>query len=420
MASDREQSDGHPLASAGRSLRPPPKPNRLRPAAAVPDEDPTVRVFSRETGADGELLIPTVRPGAPAEPPALPEVAAASDPDASSSALVRLPAPPPLPSASRPSPVVALEIPKNLAGARRLLGGRYPRIGAIFAVGVLVGSIGAVSVMRNRAAPVVEGAVLAATSTPDAAKRAPAAPGAKAIEPAPEPERGAKPESAASGEVDGLNRESLEPPVSGSTAPSCRQLLGKSLVERHDPKAALRETLRGKRELVRGNVPEAQAAYCKALAWDRSNIDRRVNLGRLFLVRRDWEKAAEYGQSALKLDPKSRRALAVVGDAWAALHKTKQARAAMLAAERKPNPGASELALIVRRDMALARRVERLQDFTLAERLYRRVLLLEPEHTGAMKGIASCLHRIGDHRAAEIWARRAEAPRGSATGSRQG
>jgi tetratricopeptide (TPR) repeat protein len=177
--------------------------------------------------------------------------------------------------------------------------------------------------------------------------------------------------------------------------------------------AAQRETRLANRELVRGNVPEAQAAYCKALMWDRKNVDRHVNLGRLFLVRRDWKQAAEYGKSALALAPNDPRALGVVGDAWAALHKTEEARAAWLKVEGKPNPSASDVRLVVRRNMALAQRVQRLNDFSLAERLYRRVLLFSPEHAGATKGIASCLMKAGDHPAAEAWALRAKALRQS-------
>jgi tetratricopeptide (TPR) repeat protein len=185
-------------------------------------------------------------------------------------------------------------------------------------------------------------------------------------------------------------------------------LLGDDVAERDAPRAAQRETRLANRALLLGNVAEAQAAYCRAFEWDRTNVDRHVNLARLFLVRRDWEKAAEYGQSALDLDPKSRPALGVVGDAWAALHRTEEARAAWLAAEKKPNASAGELRLIVRRNMALAKRVERLKDYTLGERIYRRVLLFSPEHTGAMKGIASCLRKVGDPRAAEAWASRAQ------------
>ena len=133
-----------------------------------------------------------------------------------------------------------------------------------------------------------------------------------------------------------------------------------------------------------------------------------MNLARLFLVRRDWKQAAKYGQSALELKPKSRTALGVAGDAWAALGKTKEARNAWLAAEGKPNATVRQVDLIVRRNMGLAKRVEHLKDLLLAERLYRRVLLLQPEHVGATRGIASCLLKAGNYPAAEAWAQRAD------------
>jgi tetratricopeptide (TPR) repeat protein len=207
---------------------------------------------------------------------------------------------------------------------------------------------------------------------------------------------------------EGSTREAVILPVSGATAPSCQEVLGGNVKKRNAPIAAQKETRLGNRELMLGNVPEAQAAYCKAFAWDRKNIDRHINLGRFFLFRRDWEKAAEFGQSALELDPKNRRALGVVGDAWAALDKPDEARSAWLAAERKSNASQRELSLMVRRNFALAKRVEKLKDFSLAERLYRRVLLLDAKHTGAMKGIASCLLKVGDYQGAEAWARRAD------------
>jgi tetratricopeptide (TPR) repeat protein len=199
-----------------------------------------------------------------------------------------------------------------------------------------------------------------------------------------------------------------KPPISTHTAPTCRQLLGKSISERRDPKRATIQTGLANRALVRGNVKEAHAGYCLAWAWDRSNADRRLNLATLYLVRRDWAKAAELGQSAVDLDPQNRRALTVVGDAWAALHKDDKARAALLAAERKQDPSEEEIALMVKRDLALAKGVQRKRDFLLAERLYRRVLLFAPDHVGAMRGVASCLLKLGDARAAAAWARQAQ------------
>jgi tetratricopeptide (TPR) repeat protein len=291
----------------------------------------------------------------------------------------------------------------------------FTKVGAaLFAAGVLVGVVVSAVVMTGGEPRTLE----ATTNAPAAVAPQPAPPAtttAMPIERAAERREAAEiePENGSGRRVAEPSREPASPLISSSTAPSCRQLLGSSVVERNAPMAAQRETRLANRELVRGNVPEAQAAYCKALMWDRKNVDRHVNLGRLFLVRRDWKQAAEYGKSALALAPNDPRALGVVGDAWAALHKTEEARAAWLKVEGKPNPSASDVRLVVRRNMALAQRVQRLNDFSLAERLYRRVLLFSPEHAGATKGIASCLMKAGDHPAAEAWALRAKALRQS-------
>jgi len=419
MASEHDQSNGNQTAPVDRVPRPPPKPHRPRIGLDAPDDDPTtIRVAldalaPQEAGVEQHRIV-TLEAAVPAEPPPLPAVAATSDPEASSAPAHR-PLPPPLPGASKPSertPTVALEIPTHLTAARPgFFAGRYAKIGAgLFGAGVLVGIVGSVVVLTSGddTPKVVTAPTASAREAPKVAALArPKEPTIEQVTARDLPAE-AKAEPSAPRAAEASTPKMSEPPISSSRAPSCKEMLGKSLVERHDPKAAARETAIGKRELVRGNVAEAQAAYCKARAWDRRNAERHVNLARLFLVRRDWEKAAEFGKRALELDPKSRSAQGVLADAWAALHKTKEARAALLAAEAKPQPSESELALIVRRDMALARRVERLRDFSLAERLYRRVLLVEPEHAGAMKGIASCLRRIGDPKAADAWARRAD------------
>ncbi len=308
---------------------------------------------------------------------------------------------------------------------------RSARIGyGIFAAGVLVGVLGAAVVMNDGDAPVAGAAAPGASpvavskpvplalaapkpaalavATPKPAPPATPSPPAieKAAEPADAPEADTKSHAGRQGEDSA--RDAVILPVSSSSAPTCREVLGESAAKKKDPRAAQRETRLANRELVLGNVPAAQRAYCTAFALDRTNIDRHVNLGRFYLFRRDWDKAAEYGQSALKLDPKNARALGVVGDAWAALDKTSKARTAWLAAEKKTKASKRELDLMARRNFALAKRVERMKDFSLAERLYRRVLLLDPKHAGAMKGIAGCLLKVGDYQGAEAWARRAD------------
>ena len=401
----------------------PPKPLRPRAVPAVEDDETTMRVLADEyaelreaarppegsqrdeplpwPGIEGASYVgpratepeqqelPTVRPGAPdGEMPA------------------PIPAPPPLPTLSQSGEQASasvLGVPKHKAARFPGASEHLTKIGvAIFAAGVLVGVIASAAVTSTRPRTLEAAAPSATAAVPPSAVSAPAPTAAgEHVE--------AKANVAAGREAEALRRGSGSLPISISSAPSCRQMLGASVVERDAPQAALRETRLANRELRRGNVPEAQTAYCKAFEWDRANVDRHVNLARLFLVRRDWEKAAEYGQSALELDPKSRPALGVVGDAWAALHKTEQARAAWLEAEKKADPSAEELRLIVRRNMALAQRMERLKDYSLAERIYRRVLLFSPGHAGATKGIASCLVKVGDREAAEAWALRAKA-----------
>jgi len=57
----------------------------------------------------------------------------------------------------------------------------------------------------------------------------------------------------------------------------------------------------------------------------------------------------------------------------------------------------------------LAEAVARARRFAAARDVW---LVCGAEHAGAMRGIASCLLRVGDSRAAEIWARRAETRKG--------
>lgn len=375
------------------------------------------------------------------QPPPPPSSATASSgPLASPRPVLGAPVPPPLPSAvarTENTPVGRLVVLKAKAFAQlRFPTGRYARLGAaLFGAGVLVGVIGAAVVLGgdDEDKPVEAVApVSVASAAPKAVASAPvpvptsAPPAIRPVPAGPEPlaKRREADDAKAASALTQLAEEPVpdpkQPPISSFVAPTCRQLLGKSIAERRDPKRATAQTVLANRALVRGSVKEAHVAYCLAWAWDRSNIDRRLNLATLYLVRRDWAKAAELAQSALELDPESRRGLSVVGDAWAALHKTEKARAALLSAERKSEPSERELALMVKRDLALARTVERKGDFSLAERLYRRVLLLDPQHTGAMRGVAACLVRLGDARTAEAWSRKARTLARSGVASRSG
>jgi tetratricopeptide (TPR) repeat protein len=276
---------------------------------------------------------------------------------------------------------------------------------AIFAAGMLVGGVSGAILVKGRTTGAA-GVAARSISSPEAVP-APR-PTATASEHAREPRDSVSDAEQPARSHAKAPAGSFTAPVPKSNAPTCEKLLGDRFAQRNDPRGAARQALLAKRALRRGDIDAAQVSACQALAWDHASVDAHVNLARLFLVRRDWEQAVRYGESALELEPASRRALGVVGDALAALNDAAEARKAWLAAERRVDANPAALDLIVRRDLALARRVERKHDFSLAERLYRRVLLLRPDDAAATRGVATCLAKAGHYEAAEVWARRAE------------
>jgi tetratricopeptide (TPR) repeat protein len=209
-------------------------------------------------------------------------------------------------------------------------------------------------------------------------------------------------------------------PVSSAAVPSCKEMLGAGFVEKTDPKAALAETQIANRELVRGNTDASHASFCKAALWDGTKVERWLNLAQMFLIRRDAEKAVETVERALELDPKSARALEILGDAWARLGDLQKARRAYLDAERRAEPDEDARKWLVRRDLDEAERSAKARDFVRAERLFRRVVVFDSEHAGAALGVAACLRKLGDQRGAEAWERRAETlARARRTGSQK-
>src|SRR5688572_26275825 len=96
-----------------------------------------------------------------------------------------------------------------------------------------------------------------------------------AVEPPAERAEAAKAETAKAEEASRAVTETKEParemsplPVPSSDAPSCDHLTGFSRPKSANSKAADRETRVGNRQLMLGNVTDAQLAYCRALAWD--------------------------------------------------------------------------------------------------------------------------------------------------------
>jgi tetratricopeptide (TPR) repeat protein len=241
----------------------------------------------------------------------------------------------------------------------------------------------AASPARAEARPKAEAAAKPAATPKAAAEDAPSAPASKAA------------------------HEPSDVPVSSAAVPSCQEILGRGFVRESNPKGALAETQLANRELVRGNAHASQLAFCKAAAWDSGKIERWLNLAQIFLVRRDDKQALGAAERALELDAKNARALEMVGDAEARLGHLEEARKAYLDSEHRPEPGADALRWLVKRDMDEAQRSLRSRDFVRAERLYRRVVVFDPNHAGAALGVSTCLRKLDDQKTADAWEKRA-------------
>jgi hypothetical protein len=88
--------------------------------------------------------------------------------------------------------------------------------------------------------------------------------------------------------------------------------------------------------------------------------------------------------------------------------KLKEARLSYLAAEARPEPEAEALKWVVRRDLDEANRSLKSREFVRAERLFRRVVVFDPGHAGAALGVATCLRKQNNQKAADEWERHAE------------
>ena len=399
---------------------PPPPPVRKGPAAnasppggAAPENDlalsRTVLASAPEIPVPPELQAAVLVPAVPA-PSAVVEPAPAyvAPPFPAPTEPVAAVVPSPYQAAPvDQTPAVAtasFDVPAQKTPRRRFRAGT---VAAVTAVALVSGF--ALTLVIGRAVGGAKAEVAAAkpraiepTSGPAAARPVAELPAKTAGTPA------ITPREAPAGKVAELVREPAEVPVSSVTAPSCREILGDAVVAKADPAAALAETQAGNRELVRGNMDASQKAFCKATLLDDAKVERWLNVAQLFLIRRDANKAVDSAERALELDPKNARAFEILGDASARLGKLTEARRAYLAAEKRPEPDEDQKKWLVRRDWDEAQRSDKSRDFVRAERLFRRVVVFDPAHAGAALGIATCLRKQNDPKAADDWERHAE------------
>ena len=153
--------------------------------------------------------------------------------------------------------------------------------------------------------------------------------------------------------------------------------------------------------MVRGDVREAQHAYCRAVQADPRNASAQAELARLLLVQRDASAGLEQVKKALELEPDSRVLQGLLGDALARIGQYDKARRAWLTeAQLKSDDEDRALILVF---MRTARRLKARHTWAEAERFFRRAAVLDPSSIEASLGVARSLQVLGEIDEARRW-----------------
>jgi tetratricopeptide (TPR) repeat protein len=181
-------------------------------------------------------------------------------------------------------------------------------------------------------------------------------------------------------------------------APTCDDLLA---AEPRDAKLAYDHVQDGHRELVRGNWDLAERAFCRAVRAPDASASTRFELAQALLIRRDSAAAAAQAREVLALDPSSKRALELLGDALVRMGDAEKACRIWLDASKLSR------ARMGQRDWDEAEQATLQRDFVRAERFYRRVTGCQPDHALAQANLAATLAKLGQTGSARHWAQRA-------------
>jgi Flp pilus assembly protein TadD len=213
-----------------------------------------------------------------------------------------------------------------------------------------------------------------------------------------------------------LTESGKGPDGSGRKAPDCKTLFGSDPPPAgFYPGAAWQEVKAGRSSIVRGDLGAAQASFCRAVRWDKSNAEVAMQLAQVLLLHRDGAQALEWAEKAASLDPSSMRAKETLGDALARMGRDEEARTAWLAAARIEANDQRGVRGLVMREVRAADRALKGRELVVAEKYFRRAALLEPRSWSAMVGLSYVLLELGEVKPAVVWAERAvaAAPRNS-------
>jgi tetratricopeptide (TPR) repeat protein/DNA-binding NarL/FixJ family response regulator len=199
-----------------------------------------------------------------------------------------------------------------------------------------------------------------------------------------------------------------DPDGSGRTVEDCKTLLAANPPQDgHYPGASQEQSRLGRAAIVKGDLKEARAAYCRAAHWESKNLDVPLQLAQVFLLERDGAKALGYAERAAAIDPTPQRVQEVLGDAYARVGAYEEARRAWFAAAGLESTSAEATRRLVSREMRQADQALRRRNLVIAEKFFRRAAVLEPASPSPMVGLAYVLVQLDDARGAAFWARRA-------------
>lgn len=194
-------------------------------------------------------------------------------------------------------------------------------------------------------------------------------------------------------------------------APSCEEVVGPSwsLLGNDQPQRALSELAIARRALMVGRLDEAQTSFCRAAVLDSTRVDAFQALVRLYLLRRDAEKAREWAERGAKAHPNDPEMMGLYGDALARAGDVDQARSIWLGLGRIEPTDTEAVRTLSYTYVRAAERSGRAADQAQADRYYRRALYLDPLNGTAAAGLSRCLLVQGRVRPALHWAKRAVA-----------
>src|SRR5207247_2260742 len=159
----------------------------------------------------------------------------------------------------------------------------------------------------------------------------------------------------------------------------------------------------GDLHLDQGRPAEAEAKFAKALSLERNSLSARFGLGRAALAKQEYGRAVEYLEAVLTQDPQAAAAHYPLAMAYRGLGETNNAEAHLRLRQDQrilpADPLMVELDQLLESPQAYeSRGIQALnkKEWTEAAALFRKGLLLAPEHAALRHRLGTVLYMMGD------------------------